>query len=72
MIVSDTPPKNPASAPRSTPMTSEMKVAMKPMRSDTRAPYTTRLNTSRPMSSVPNQWSADGGLRNWSVRSVMP
>ncbi len=23
------------------------------------------------MSSVPNQWALDGGLRNWSLRSVM-
>ncbi len=52
-------------------MKREIAVAMNPMRSETRAPYTTRLKTSRPMSSVPNQWSADGPCRKEDVRSVM-
>ena len=43
MPVSVTPPKKPAMAPRVTPMSSESVVARIPMRSDTRAPYTTRL-----------------------------
>src|SRR5215510_7039950 len=30
------------------------------MTSDTRPPYQMRAKTSRPVSSVPNQWSADG------------
>src|SRR5690554_2728954 len=34
-----------------------------PVRSETRAPYTTRLKTERPNSSVPNQCSAEGGCR---------
>ena len=36
---------------------------MMPMRSEIRAPYTTRLKTSRPMVSVPNQCSAEGDAR---------
>ena len=72
MTVSVMPPKKPANAPNSRPMMTEMAVAVKPMRSDTRAPYTMRLNRSRPMASVPNQWSADGGWRNSpEARSVM-
>jgi hypothetical protein len=38
MTVSVLPLKKPATAPRSSPMTTEMAVAAKPMRSDTRAP----------------------------------
>src|SRR5690625_553782 len=36
---------------------------MVPVSRETRAPYTTRLNTERPYSSVPNQCSAEGGCR---------
>ena len=36
--VSVLPPKNPAMAPSHSPMTSDMAVAMKPIRSDIRAP----------------------------------
>jgi hypothetical protein len=38
MIVSIPPPKKPEIAPSSRPRTSEMAVARKPIRSDTRAP----------------------------------
>src|SRR5690625_1835246 len=38
---------------------------MVPVSSDTRAPWTMRLNTERPYSSVPNQCSAEGGCSRW-------
>ena len=41
-----------------------------PILSDTRAPNTTREKMSRPIVSVPNQWSHDGGARNSDVRSA--
>ena len=34
-----------------------------PASSEARAPQMTRVSTSRPISSVPNQCSAEGGLR---------
>ena len=37
-----------------------MTVASRPMTIETRAPWTVRLRMSRPSSSVPKMWSADG------------
>jgi hypothetical protein len=42
------------------PRTSPMPVAATPMRSEVPAPWTTRLQTSRPDSSVPNQCTREG------------
>ena len=47
-------------------------LAANPIPIEIRAPMTTRLNMSRPNSSVPNQNSADGGVRLVFVPSFMP
>jgi hypothetical protein len=47
------PPMNPATAPTSVPITVPNRMTVKPAGIVTRAPYSTRLNTSRPSSSVP-------------------
>ena len=56
-------PRYPASSPIGTPTESEIDTDTTPARSDARAPQITRESTSRPISSVPNQCSADGALR---------
>src|SRR5690625_695424 len=42
-------------------MTPAISTGIVPVSSDTRAPWTMRLNTDRPYSSVPNQLSLEGG-----------
>src|SRR5207249_1153233 len=44
-------------------MTIATTAAPKPMIRDVRAPWITRLRTSRPSSSVPSEWPAEGGDR---------
>ena len=57
------PPTYPATSPMGTPSAIEMHTETKPASSDARVPQITRARTSRPISSVPNQWTADGALR---------
>ena len=56
MSVSDQPPKKPAIAPRRTPNVSETMTTTNAMVSETRAPYRTRVNRSRPRWSTPSVW----------------
>ena len=51
---SSLPPTNPATPPISSDTTTLRVVAANPTASDTRAPYSRRLKTSRPMWSVPS------------------
>ena len=48
-------------------MTKPKLTAATPMNSETRAPQMTRENTSRPMSSPPNQCAADGAVPSASA-----
>ncbi len=59
---SRTPPKKPAIEPMATPITVLTKATNKPTLSETRPARMTRVSTSRPFSSVPNQCLALGGL----------
>ena len=69
--ISTAPPQYPAANPRHVPHTNAMPTATRPIRSEIRAPCITRLNTSRPKSSVPNGSFSEGGLsrRYRSVRN---
>ena len=49
--------------PSGTPTPSAMDTAITPADNDARVPQITRDSRSRPTSSVPNQCSAEGGLR---------
>ena len=60
MISSVTPPKYPASTPSGMPTTHEISSTNRATTGDTRAPVSTRENTSRPTWSVPNRCCADG------------
>ena len=55
-------PKKPAQAPRRLPMTTDKTTSSSVSGIESRAPYRTRLNTSRPRSSVPNQCAPFGAL----------
>src|SRR5207244_10778309 len=52
------PPQWPATAPTAPPIASESSTASPPTPNDTRAPYTSRVHTSRPKRSVPSAWKA--------------
>src|SRR5690606_17832924 len=61
MITSLTqPPAYPATTPSRTPAVAETASTVTAMNSDVRPPYSTRLNTSRPAASVPNQCAPSG------------
>jgi hypothetical protein len=62
------PPKYPAMAPSRIPMASEIPTATNPTEREICAPYIIRDSTSRPRSSVPNQWPGCGGT-SCAVRS---
>src|SRR5690606_38867460 len=64
------PRKNPATRPRAMPSTPDSSTTRKPTSSDSRPPWMTRLNTSRPKSSVPNQCSALGACRRFMMESL--
>src|SRR4051812_46937977 len=55
------PPAYPATTPRTTPVTPEITSTATAISSDVRAPNRTRLSTSRPTWSVPNQCAPLGG-----------
>src|SRR6185437_14451760 len=61
MMASARPPANPAMAPYSVPTVVDTTTASNATGSDTRAPYITRLSTSRLAKSVPNGCASDGG-----------
>jgi hypothetical protein len=63
------PPKYPAAIPTPSPMTPPNTVASSPTSSEICPPTISRINSSRPASSVPSQWSAEGGSKRDS-RSV--
>ena len=68
MTESTEPAKKPAMAPRVEPIIMATATRRAAKGSERRAPYRTRLNTSRPSSSVPNRYRCDGAaLRgaNW-------
>ena len=50
------------------PMALATTMTMAAMPTETRAPYRTRLNRSRPNSSVPKRWAADGRLEGLAQR----
>src|SRR5882724_10134430 len=52
----------PAASPQTSPTANASSTTAAPTRSESRAPYTTRLHTSRPTSSVPNQCAAPGAV----------
>jgi hypothetical protein len=56
------PPKNPAATPASPPMRKTRATEATAMKKSSRVATTTRLNTSRPSWSVPNQCASDGPL----------
>ena len=55
------PPAYPPTSPRNRPTVSEIPTAMTPILMVSCAPNTTRLNRSRPKSSVPNRCAPPGG-----------
>jgi hypothetical protein len=57
------PPTKPATMPTGTPSSTATATLITPAIRLARAPNTTRANTSRPFSSVPNQCAALGALR---------
>ena len=61
MILSTAPPKYPDTSPSTTPTAVEMAVAISPTSRETRVAYSRRLNTSRPIWSVPSRCWALGG-----------
>ena len=63
ITLSTQPPKNPAMPPRTAPMIMAATIRITASGSVIRAPYSTREKTSRPSSSVPNQFAADGPAR---------
>ena len=50
----------------------DIATATKPTRIETRPPWTTRLKTSRPIWSVPNQLVHDGAAAKSLLDSLMP
>ena len=62
-------PKNPAASPRMPPTTTESPTSNSASGTVTWAPARTRVNTSRPSSSVPNQWAplgASSRAKSWA------
>jgi len=70
MTESMMPPANPANAPIAEPTTLASMTSRRASGSESRAPYRTRLSTSRPSSSVPNKWAADGARRDPALGAV--
>ncbi len=63
ITIASTQRMKPVTSPIASPTSVERIATAKPTVSDTRAPYSTRLYTSRPSMSVPNQYSPDGGAQ---------
>ena len=61
------PPKKPAATPASPPIRKTSATEVMAMTKSRRVATITRLNTSRPSWSVPNQCAADGGLSATAV-----
>ena len=55
------PRRSPTSGRSAVPITIEIAVASRPTNSEIRAPQISRVSTERPDSSVPSQYSPDGG-----------
>jgi len=64
ITVSAQPPRKPATAPSSEPIRMASDTELKPINSDTRAPYNIRLSWSRPSWSVPSGWPHVGSARD--------
>src|SRR5690349_9411523 len=63
------PPPYPAASPTAVPTDVEIASTIRPLPMAGRAPYNTRLKTSNPELSVPNQWRGPGG---WNRSSSEP
>src|SRR5438067_1024002 len=63
MPMSSHPPRYPDRVPTETASVVAMATTVTPIRTEDCAPNSTRLNTSRPCSSVPNRCAADGPSR---------
>ena len=61
------PPKKPAATPASPPIRNTSATENTAMMKSSRVAETTRLNTSRPSWSVPNQCAREGGLSDIAV-----
>ena len=61
------PPKKPAATPASPPIRNTSATEAMAMKKSSRVATITRLNTSRPSWSVPNQCAADGGFSAGAV-----
>ena len=71
--LSTQPREMPATAPTRTPTEIAMNMAATPTASEMRPPYSTRASRSRPRSSVPIRWAADGSTsRALKSISLMP
>ena len=62
--------KKPATSPSVTPISDDTITTAKPTSRDTRPAKMARLSTSRPNSSVPNQWAALGGFSRLAIDSL--
>ena len=65
------PSRKPEASPTVVPITIEMSVASSPTNSETRAPQISWVRIDRPLSSVPSQYSLDGGSSTAPVALVM-
>ena len=63
------PPSTPERQPSSEPLIPAISTTARPAAIDCWLPISTRLNRSRPTSSVPNQWDSEGACRR-AVRSI--
>ena len=61
------PPKNPAATPAMPPIRNTSATEAMAMKKSSRVATTTRLSTSRPSWSVPNQWAREGPVRAAAV-----
>ena len=61
------PPKKPAATPASPPIRNTRTTDDTAMMKSSRVATITRLSTSRPSWSVPNQWAADGAFSACAV-----
>src|SRR5262249_11975126 len=62
-VASTQPLRYPPTAPTSVPNAEARSADRTPIDNETRAPHSTRVSTSRPSSSVPNQCANDGAAR---------
>ena len=66
-MLSTQPPKKPATAPMAMPITSARPVASTPLEMEYRAPISTRLKISRPISSQPKGCASEGVAKQFII-----